>query len=493
MTARRLLYLDLQGLTAWQSQRGKLLPEGHFDESPTGLEAFARYLARQHNSHFFLLTNLAEEAQALETIPYLQGNNRQAVIERRIAQLFPGNALTTTRSLGYEQDQRKNEKLLISALANSARLDPWLQQIDQCRAALSGVYSISQLGGLLLEKLGQPVKRCLLLTQVNDSIRESYLVDGATLFSRQTNLDEPHISHLASTFASEAARLQQYLISQRLIGPGESLTVRIMAHPQALPAIREACLNDAHRCFEFIDNQAAATKLGLQTPPDDSRCESLFLQLLAHAAPRQQFASALHRRHFRLGQIRKTLIAAATMAVISSVLFTGWMRYTHQALASETAELLTAERDLSARLQHLSTNSPSPGLDLDSLRQLSHEQRELQRQQGQPEQAYCLISQALDLMPAITLARIDWNLPPLAESTAEIITLQGRVTLADAASPRQILATLDQFIERLRALPGITLSLQQSPFVIESAANLRGSDLSQMQPFIIEIRREITP
>jgi hypothetical protein len=493
MTARRLLYLDMQGLSAYQSWRGQLLDEGHFTDSTSSLADFARYLARHRQSHFSLLCNIAEESQALETIPFLQGSNRNALIERKISQRFPGSSLNTTHSLGYEQDQRKNEKLLLCALTDPQRLEPWLQQIDLAQAALSGIDTLSQLGGLLLQKLGHPTGHCLLLTQADTSIREICLVDGQPLFSRLAVLEAPHPEHLASSFVAEAAKLHQYLIGQRLIGRDENLTVWIMAHPQAMPAIRNACPDDGPLIFQLIDNQLAAARLGLRTPPEDSRCEALFLHLQGTAAPRGQFATPLHRQHFRLANIRKMLLAGAATAIIGSTALTAWMSLTAQNLIADTALLRESERELTRRSQQISANLPKLAIDFDGLRQVSQQHRDLQRQQGGPEQAYRLISQALDPMPAITLDSIDWNLTAFAQSTAEIITVQGQITPTGAASPRQVLAGLNQFIDRLRAAPGVTVRLMQSPVVVDADSSLRERDLRQTRPFVVEIRREINP
>jgi hypothetical protein len=59
-------------------------------------------------------------------------------------------------SLGYEKNQRKNEKLLLSALTDPAHLEPWLQRLNAAEVALAGIYSVSQLGGLLLKNWGYP-------------------------------------------------------------------------------------------------------------------------------------------------------------------------------------------------------------------------------------------------------------------------------------------------------------------------------------------------
>jgi hypothetical protein len=58
-----------------------------------------------------------------------------------------------------------------------------------------------------------------LLTLQDHSIRESFLVDGQTLFSRMAPLTDSSIAGIASSFAAEAGKLHQYLVANaRLVG-----------------------------------------------------------------------------------------------------------------------------------------------------------------------------------------------------------------------------------------------------------------------------------
>jgi len=218
MTARRLLYLDAHRLTAYAWRQGRLDAEGSFSDSADDLAAFSRYLAPRRGSRFALLANVAEEEHVLDTIPFLARGDRQALIARRLSQQFMGSPLATAFSLGYEKTRRKNEKLLLSALTNPAGFEPWLKCLAAAEAPLSGIYTVAQLGGTLLKKLGGDKKGSLLLTMQDHSIRESYLRDGQTLFSRMAPVNDSSIAGLASAFAAEAGKLQQYLIGQRLIG-----------------------------------------------------------------------------------------------------------------------------------------------------------------------------------------------------------------------------------------------------------------------------------
>jgi len=504
VTASRLLYLNTHRLSAYAWQHGKLTAEGVFENGEAGLAQFRAYLERNPRSQFSLLANVAEEGHALEVIPFLTGNDRQALIARKIGQHFLGTPLATAFSLGYEKNRRKNEKLLISALTNPGHFEPWLQRIQEAEAPLAGIYSLAQLGGLLLKKLGYGDKRCLLLTLQDHSIRESYLVDGQTLFSRMAPITDSSIAGAASSFAAEAGKLHQYLIGQRLIGRDETLPVYIVAAPPALPAIEKSCPDRGHLTFAFIDSHGAASKIGLHTPPQDNSSELLFLHLLATAPPKLQFAGEIHRHDYRLSQIRQGLVAAGLIALLGGLLFAAREIYETYDLRQETQALKSSEADLNWRYQEISATFPQLGIDNETLRRLTTRHAELSRQQRQLAPAYIQVSRALDRMPTVILLGLDWKIgrggTPAANDlagTEEITTVRGAIRADSNATPRQILATFEQFTELLRADPNCSVSIQQQPFDLESGRALRGGDSEdangQPRQFTVEISRKIAP
>ena len=504
MIPRRLLYLNTHRLSAYLWRHGKLSPEGAFENGDEGLARFAEYLAAHRQSHYSLLANVTEEGHVLETIPFLRGADRQALITRKIGQHFLGTPLAAAFSLGYEKHQRKNEKLLISALTNPAHFEPWLHCINSAAAPLAGVYTVAQLGGQLLKKLGLANGRCLLLTLQDHSIRESYLVNGQTLFSRMAPINDSSIAGVASSFSAEAGKLHQYLIGQRLIGRDETLPAFIVAYPPAIPAIEHACPDRGHLAFSIIDSHVAASKLGLHTPPEDSRSDFLFLHLLATAAPNQQFAGEAHRHDFRLSQIRQGIIATGLIALLGGLLFSAKENYDAYALRQEARTLQASEADLNWRYQEISATFPQLGIDNETLRRLTTRHTELSRQQHQPGPAYSLVSRALDQMPNIILESIEWKIGRSGPSTAaiiegneEITTIRGAIRPAANATARQILASFEQFAELLRSDPSHVVSVLQQPFDMESGRALRGGDREdesgQPRQFAVEITRKIAP
>lgn len=510
MISRRLLYLNTHRLTAYAWASGVLTQEAVFEMRDEDHLLFTEYLRVNRNSHFQMLANVGEEGYLVETIPFLRGGDRQTLITRKIGQHFLGTPLASAVSLGFEKNQRKNEKLLLSALTNPTHFAPWLKCIAEADAPLAGIYTIAQLGGVLLQKMRQPATRCMLLTLQDHSIRETYLVKGQPQFSRMAPLPDSSIAGIASAFAAEAAKLLQYLISQRQIGRNDALPVYVLAHPQAAAAIRNACHDTGNLIFDILDSHQQARQIGLKTLPEDSRNDLLFLHLLATSPPRQQFASEDHRHDYRISQIRYGLIALGAIALLGGALFAAREYYETYGLQQEIRELTAKESDLNWRYREISATFPQIGIDNETLRRLTTRHGELLKQQQLPDAAFRLIAKALDQSPAIQLEALDWRLgEAIGPATTgnrniivlnggdEIITVRGIVRLEAGATPRQILATLEQFMQFLRVDRNNEVKVLLQPFDIESSQALRGGDKddesTQPRQFTLQVARRTTP
>ena len=93
MPQRRLLYLDANQLQAFLWQGGSLAEEGRFPQTDDGVEAFSEYLSKHRGSIFALLADLADEGFQIESLPYTQGADRQALLSRKLGQYFYGSPL----------------------------------------------------------------------------------------------------------------------------------------------------------------------------------------------------------------------------------------------------------------------------------------------------------------------------------------------------------------------------------------------------------------
>ena len=91
MTQRRLLHLDPGRLTVYRWRGGQLDDEGSFSADEAGVAAFAAFAQAHAGSLFTLMADVPEEGFQADSIPYVQGSDRRALIERKLAQFFYGS------------------------------------------------------------------------------------------------------------------------------------------------------------------------------------------------------------------------------------------------------------------------------------------------------------------------------------------------------------------------------------------------------------------
>ena len=503
MKNSRLLYLDAHQLTACRWRSGELTNEAVFTSSAEGLQQFGAYLDQHQRSVFSLLANVAEEGFQIETIPFLRGADRQAIIRRKLGQLFFNAALTTSLSLGHEKSRRKDERVLLAALTNRAFFAPWLDAIAKAGVALSGIYSLPLLAPSLLRRLGIDDEPCLLLTIQDQSIRQSYLEKGELCFSRLTPLRNNSIAGIAQSFCAEAQKLLQYLVSQRLIARQQSITAHLLAHPSAFKAIAQSCSDSATIRYQVLDIEDCAKKTGLRMAPQATHCEALFLNLLASAPPRAQFANEAQLHDHQLRQIRSALYGASAATLAGCLLFAGAQRFETLALNQQTA-LLSSEASLArSRYAEIVKTFPPIPTDHQTLRRVIDRYLALEKQDATPDGLYRAISRALNDSPAVELDRIDWQVDGIDtaapqgpdQAASETAIVRGTLKLGANASARQLLAAFNVLVESLKANPKLQVSVLQRPFDIESAKSLKGSDIAdqdhQPRSFALQLSRKI--
>ncbi len=511
MRCRRLIYFGAQQVRAFHWQAGVLTDEGAFDASEAGQQRFASYLSGNPKSIFMILANVSDEGFHSETIPFLRGADRQAIITRKLGQQFFNAKLTTSISLGHEKSRRKDERILLAALTNNEFFAPWLLTMARVGAPLAGIYSLPLLGPLLARKLGIPDERCLLLTIQDQSIRQSYLEKGELHFSRLTPLQNGSNESMAKTFASESRKLQQYLVSQRLLGRQQPITAYLLVHAAAREVVESHCVDSTTLAFAILDMEDCAHWCKLKTLPIDTRCEPLFLHLLATRPPRTQFASDTQRHDYHLWLLRSALRSTGAVLLLGSLLWTGKQIYDAHHLHQEV-DIIQAEAALSRQRydQILKTFPPIPTSN-ENLRRVINRYLELEKGSGSPMYLWREISRALQDATAVELDGIEWKVaaaqaprtaasadaqhhePPPADS--EVAVVRGTLRLGPDSHPRQVLAVFNHLLDTLKRNPQLQVEVLQQPFDVESGKALKSGEAAiedrQPRSFKLQIRRTI--
>lgn len=493
MFVHRLLYFSAHHATVFAWRNGVLTLEAAFDATNRGAQEFTAYLERQSNRVFVLLANVADESFQLETIPFLHGEDRKAIIARKLGQLFFNASLSTTLSLGHQKSRRKDERIMLATLTNDEAFAPWLSAFARTETPLAGIYSLPLLGPLLLRRMGLADERCLLLTIQDQSVRQSFLDKGELQFSRLAPLHNSSIGGIAQTFAVEALKLQQYLVSQRILGRHEAVPAYLLAHANARKAIENSCEDTETLSFIILDIEECAQKCKLKTTVSDTRCEHFFLQLLATTTARGQFANDDHRHAYHLWLLRTIFRGVGAMSLFSCLLFAGKQVFDARQLDKQSAAIQAETALARQQYQTIANTFPPIPTSNETLRRVINRYTELESIKGTPFVFYREISRALQEADAVEIERIEWQGASLAaakEAAGNVSTpatetlpagkesaiLQGTLRLGNESNPRHILAVFNRFITTLKLNSRLEIEVLQQPFDIESVKSLKGGD-----------------
>src|SRR6202171_3963937 len=100
MATRRILYFTAEDHYLSRSAAKAPELEAKFSADDLGVTAFREYLRGQQGALFAVVADLAGEDFHEEQIPFVRGGDRDAVVQRRLAQRYRDTRLTAALSLG---------------------------------------------------------------------------------------------------------------------------------------------------------------------------------------------------------------------------------------------------------------------------------------------------------------------------------------------------------------------------------------------------------
>ncbi|MDK9705305.1 MAG: hypothetical protein OEL20_19440, partial [Sulfuritalea sp.] len=433
----------------------------------------------------------------LEDLPYVQGGDRNALLQRRLVQYYYNTSLSAAISLGRAKDGRRDEKVLFAALTRIETFTPWLDTLRAAEIALVGVYSVPLvLAGCAPQLMGEtgPV---LLVSLTRGGVRQSFFDQGKLHFSRLSQLATHSLEEIGRTSADDSAKIFQYLVAQRQIPRGAALRTVVLAHAGQIPALQDFCRDTTELRFEFVDLVATARQQKLKDIPADSSADNLFIHCLATKTPAQQFAPANERRFYNLWRMRFALTSAAWVILAGCLLFAGKTALNLYDLrdTTEVTKALTAAD--TQRYNAILEGLPKVSITPDNLRALSARFETLQKRTPAMEPLLTHLSQALNEYPRVELTQLTWKIadrldtgpktpadPKQAAGATGWVTveIQAQLPLGLVSDQRAQLELIDSFAARLRD-PQTDVAVLRRPFDIESDKPLRstGKD-GQVQP-----------
>ena len=287
MSTKLVLYFTATAHTLYRYAGGALQLEATFGADAQGLEAFRADFQRRKEALVYVVADLAGEDFHEDQIPYLRGNDRQAVVRRRLAQRYRDSRLAAALSLGFITGERRSERLLLASFTNAEQFTAWIEALVASGAKLSGVYSVPLLAPALAARLGARSGRSLIVTANSAGLRQCFVEDGRLRFARLERIAEVAPEALAAFVRGETLRLMQYLSTLRnLPRDGPPIQVLVIAPPARRAALEQVLVSDSRLTFQCIATDEAARKVGIKRPAADMPGELLFLNLAVRHPPK---------------------------------------------------------------------------------------------------------------------------------------------------------------------------------------------------------------
>lgn len=469
-----LLFLSAEHLHAQFMARGKIAAQRKFSDSTEGHENFAAFL-RTVRCPTYLLVDLIEEDFRQESVPHLIGPNRAALLQRKFEQFYRGTPFHQATLLQRQDNGRRDDDMLFSALTNPSLLTPWLNTLAAQKTPLAGIYSVPQISAPLIEN--HPSKYLLLISwEKSAGLRQTYFSDHRLQISRLTPMHN-NIS-FQDAVVNELSRTYQYLKSLSLLPSGQPLDVRLLGHSQDMVELQTRFPKGDNIRYDYVDLNDVAKKLKIDQQFTDSDASQIFLHQLAAKPAHTSYANSDHRHHYHLWQLRRAMNMSSTALLLCSLLWGVANIWQSSLSGAETESLKIQTQQTIKTTQQITTTFPgadASAADMKSAVSLLHK---LDQYNRLPNEVLHPLSTLLERFSKIELSELAWQMDaaePVAPGTqpdvpAQVISMGGHLEDFDY-NYRRALEYLDQFQQELVKL-GYQVKVLKKPLDVSPGGSL---------------------
>lgn len=434
---KHFLYLTNTRLVSLVAQRGRIVSRREFAVAGAGANAFERYLAGMTDVPTHIFIDLAEEDFRLDTVPHVGARDREALLARKLGQIFRNTPYRHALLQGRETEGRRDDRVMYTAVTNPEVLRVWLDIIERLKVPLAGIHSAAVFSSVMLEELDLLFPHTLLVTFTpGDAMRQTFFRDREIKFSRLTPIDLEEGQTLGTMIAEETTRTWQYLDSLRHFAQDDRLEVCILVHKNDRPQIESALRDFAQLQYRLVDIEQVAQKLGLKPPPLDSTAEEVMVHLFLMRKGENHFASPEIRRHATQRSARIAVTQLAAAIVVASVAWGGWN--VSRMFQSNEADLRVAQQlgTLNREYEDITKSLPSFGVGGATMRDAVTFYNGSIR--GLPTLTDFLVplSAVLRTHPEVRLAQLSWQVSDDPKVTPRINLTPSRETPPVKALPK---------------------------------------------------------
>lgn len=545
--AKHFLYLTNDRLISLVWNRGAINSRESFLAAEAASPSCAAYMEKYCRLPTYFITDLVEEDFRLDTLPHLRASDSEAIINRKLGQIYRGTNLRHAVIQGRETEGRRDDKVLYHAVTHTDLIKPWLELLEKIEVPLEGIYSSSVLSARLLTSraLDLQFPHTLLVTVVPDfGLRQTYFRDQQIKFSRITPIVYDEGQSVGGLIAAEIGRTWQYLESLRYFASGETLEVCILVHARDKPVIADAIRKYPSLKYRLLDIEDVSKKIGLKKPPSSSHAEQILVHAYAQAGLDNHFAEPTMRRFAVFRKARMGLFALTAGMLAVGVAGTAFNFYQASQISNRVDTRENVARNVQSEYQAIFNAMRQQKLASDVARDTSaFYNTQIRPQPAAPGAMLSELSNVFAEFPSVKLLGLTWTIGTEARATPYFNTMPPNGTLevaSDAKSAvsgatggaqsvsnaaqantdpnpawpsaklqfaiidaaitpfdgdfRATLAEVERFAARLNAMPKIKATIESMPLDVRSTATITatgkrvGSGLPEAR-FVLKVVR----
>lgn len=321
---RRVLFLSAQKAAIYHWYNGQPGNAYLFDVTDEGRRNFERYLRETPNTTMYILVDIFDEEFRRDVIPHVFGRDRASIMERKKTRLFRDTPFQYTRVQGREEDGRRDDRILLTAITNPGLVEPWLALLDQHKVPLAGLHSLPLFTESLLGEIPNASNYMLIVSlQSVSGLRQTFFQNREFRISRLVQMPRYGSVPYAPYIEEEVNKIHRYLSSLRLISLEEPLDIYFFLTGGLLDELKEYYEDTNFIRYHFLDINEMAAKAGVPLQLNAPFSDQYFAYQFLKRRQQNCYATPTNLRYFALRRMRFSMLAASVALMLSGLIWGG--------------------------------------------------------------------------------------------------------------------------------------------------------------------------
>ena len=406
---RRALFLSAHKAAIYHWNNGDLSSSYLFDANEEGRNYFERYLRETPKSSIYIIIDFYEEEYRQDTIPHVFGSDRNAIAQRKKGRIFRETPYFYYRITGREEEGRRDDRILMTAITSPKLITPWIQLLDKYQVPLAGVYSLPLFTESVLQLIDNKADHALVVSlQSISGLRQTFFHDKQFRISRLVQMPRYGTEPYAPFIKDEVEKIRRYLNSLRLASPDESMEVYFFLTGDLLEEVRSQHNNSGSVKYRFFDINDLLHKSGSLRRITVPFSDQVFIHQLLSRKPKDHYASSTNRRYFTMQRWRLAMLAASAFLLLGGAIWSGFnfmggLGFKQNSMSSENKSQFYETRYQIAR-----ERLPHTPVEPAELKVAVDIENKLKDYKTSPEEMIKLVSGGLNRFPSIMIHDFKW-------------------------------------------------------------------------------------